>query len=378
MTGDIVSSPTESSQADSTPPRSRPLAPYAMRDADSTGREHPESEHSYRGAFQRDRDRVLHSAAFRRLSGKTQVFTGAMGDYHRTRLTHTMEVASIARTMGRALELNEDLVEALALLHDIGHPPFGHSGEDALAECLADHGGFSHNQFALTLVRELERPYPHYEGLNLTREVLQSQQSRVDKKAREYRALLEAQVVDVADSITYDAHDVDDAVKLGLLELDELLEVELVRECHRRVTRRFGSLDGKMLRRTVVHELIDLQVSDVLRHSSAELQQRAFASARDAHQAPITIGTSPELAERKGELERFLFQRVYRNPQLVAGRRQAQGNLKRLFHHYQEQLDRLPAKFQQRSQVVGAERAIADYLAGMTDRFFWQQFETLT
>ena len=154
-----------------------------------------------------------------------------MGDYHRTRLTHTMEVASIARTIGRTLRLNEDLIEALALLHDIGHPPFGHAGEDALNECLADHGGFSHNAFALTLVRELERPYPHYPGLNLTCEVLESQAYRRHKESAASQPLLEAQVVDVADSITYDAHDVDDAVKLGLLNIEQLLEVPWVAEC---------------------------------------------------------------------------------------------------------------------------------------------------
>lgn len=349
------------------------MAPYAMRDQDSVGREHAETEHPYRGAFQRDRDRVLHSAAFRRLSGKTQVFTGAMGDYHRTRLTHTMEVASIARTLGRALGLNEDLIEALALLHDIGHPPFGHSGEDALAECLRNDGGFSHNQFALTLVRELERPYPHYTGLNLTREVLQSQQSRVDKKSPSYRALLEAQVVDVADSITYDAHDVDDAVKLGLLQLDELLEVTLVRECHTCVSSRFGPMDPKMVRRTLVHELIDVQVSDVLRTSRAGLQKAAFQSAAEAHAAPVVIGTSQSLAELKSQLEQFLFQRVYRNPLLVAGRERAQEHLRRLFHHYQTHLEQLPPKFQQRAEAIGVNRAVADYLAGMTDHFCMEQ-----
>lgn len=355
----------------------RPLALFAMLDADSGGREHPELEHAYRGAYQRDRDRVLHSAAFRRLSGKTQVFTGNMGDYHRTRLTHTMEVASIARTIGRTLGLNEDLVEALALLHDIGHPPFGHSGEDALDECLETDGGFSHNAFALTLVRELERPYPHYPGLNLTREVLQSQQTRIDKTASEYRALLEAQVVDVADSITYDAHDVDDAVKLGLLSLDELMEVDLVRECHRRVTDRFGKIEGKMLRRTLVHELIDFQVSDVLRHSQLALNHANFQSADEAYQSPVIISTSKPLAELKTQLEKFLFHRVYRNPLLVSGRKQAQDHLRRLFHHYQSHPNGLPNKFQQRIAMVGVNRAVADYLAGMTDHFCWEQFRAL-
>src|SRR3954454_17772912 len=202
------------------------LAPYAMHSADSRGRRHPEPEHPYRGPYQRDRDRILHCAAYRRLSGKMQVFTGEMGDYHRPRLTHTQEVASIARTIGRALRLNEDLIEALALFHDIGHPPFGHAGEDALDECLAAHGGFSHNEFALTLAEDLEARYAAFPGLNLTYEVLEGQATRADKDAA-YAAtgqapLLEVQVVEAADSMTYDAHDADDAVKLQLVAIDEL------------------------------------------------------------------------------------------------------------------------------------------------------------
>ena len=201
------------------------LASYAMHSADSKGRVHPEITHLFRGPFQRDRDRVLHSAAFRRLSGKTQVFTG-QGDYHRTRLTHTMEVASIARTIGRTLRLNEDLIEALALLHDVGHPPFGHAGEEALDDLLKGEGGFSHNRFALTLVEELEQRYPGFSGLNLTHEVLGGQQRRIDKsKSAKEAPLLEVQVVDEADSIAYNAHDVDDALELGWLQLDELLEL---------------------------------------------------------------------------------------------------------------------------------------------------------
>ena len=189
------------------------LASYAMHSKDSLGREHRESEHPYRGPFQRDRDRILHSATFRRLSGKMQVFTGDMGDYHRTRLTHTHEVASLARTIGRTLRLNEDLIEAMALLHDIGHPPFGHCGEDALDGCLRSDGGFSHNQFALELVTEIEQRYTAYPGLNLTHEVLSGQHYRSDKRDVESQ-MLEIQVVDAADSIAYDSHDVDDALIL--------------------------------------------------------------------------------------------------------------------------------------------------------------------
>ena len=192
------------------------LAPYAMHSRQSAGRKHPEPDHPYRGPFQRDRDRIVHSAAYRRLSFKTQVFTGDFGDYHRTRLTHTLEVASVARTIGRALALNEDLIEALALLHDIGHPPFGHSGEDVLDECLRDQGGFSHNQQALRIVEELETRYHDFPGLNLSAEVLEGQARRVLKERAADRPLLEVQVVEAADSISYDTHDADDAARARL------------------------------------------------------------------------------------------------------------------------------------------------------------------
>ena len=353
------------------------LAPYALHSAESSGREHPESPHPYRGPFQRDRDRILHSAAFRRLSGKTQVFTGNLGDYYRTRLTHTMEVASIARTIGRALRLNEDFIEALALLHDIGHPPFGHAGEDALQECLEDEGGFSHNQFALTLVRELEHPYPEFPGLNLTREVLESQLGRSQKSERSDAGWLEAQVVDVADSITYDAHDVDDAVQLGLLQLEELQSLALVRQCQQSVANRFGLLQGKKLRRTLVHELIDQQVGNVVRTSRRLLQQRAFRNAHEARSAGMSITTSSDCQQQKEALEAFLYERVYRHPQMVQERQQAQQQLRALFQYLVRHPSELPSRFAARAEHVGPRRAVADYLAGMTDRYCLQQFRRL-
>lgn len=271
------------------------LAACAMRSVDSRGRKYPETEHPYRGPFQRDRDRVVHSSAFRRLSGKMQVFTDDMGDYHRTRLTHTHEVASIARTIGRALRLNEDLIEALALFHDIGHPPFGHAGEDALNECLADCGGFSHNRYALTIAEELEVRYQSFPGLNLTHEVLESQAARIDKQAAGAAPLLEAQVVDVADSMTYDAHDTDDSVKLELVTIDELAEIPLIRETVGRVHRRFGTLRGELLRKAVVHELIDRQVTDVLQTAGRVLSQRRFESADEARRSGYRMAPSLSL-----------------------------------------------------------------------------------
>ena len=246
------------------------LASYAMHSIDSEGREHPETQHPYRGPFQRDRDRVLHSAAFRRLSGKMQVFTGDMGDYHRTRLTHTHEVASLARTIGRALRLNEDLIEAMALLHDIGHPPFGHCGEDVLDECLKHQGGFSHNQFAIDLVTRLEERYTAYPGLNLTREVLSGQNFRSDKQDAQTQ-MLEIQVVDAADSIAYDAHDVDDAIKLGLLSWDQLSELALVQRARGIVP--LDQTPEQHRRQLLVHTLLDLQMEDFLTYSQQILER---------------------------------------------------------------------------------------------------------
>ena len=224
------------------------LAPYAMHSIDSAGRKYLEPPHPYRGPYQRDRDRIIHSAAFRRLAHKMQVFTGDLGDYHRTRLTHTLEVASIARTLARALRLNEDLVETLALAHDLGHPPFGHAGEDVLDECLAGDGGFNHNRHALRLVEELETRYQDFPGLNLTHEVLEGQRYRTVKETAEHAPLLEIQVVDAADSVAYDSHDVDDALELGLITFDSLAEIPLWSEATGRVQLRWTNLDADHLR----------------------------------------------------------------------------------------------------------------------------------
>jgi dGTPase len=351
------------------------LAPYAMRSGDSRGRKYPEAEHPYRGPFQRDRDRIVHSSAYRRLSGKMQVFTGEMGDYHRTRLTHTHEVASIARTLARALRLNEDLVEALALFHDLGHPPFGHAGEGALNECLADKGGFSHNRYALLVAEELEVRYQSFPGLNLTREVLESQAARIDKQAPGLAPLLEARVVDVADSMTYDAHDADDTVKLGLVSLDELAEIPLIADSVRRVHAHLGSLRGELLRKAVVHELIDRQVTDVLHTVGAALAACKCQTAEQARHTRLRLGPSPGLAAQKEALENFLYQQVYRHPQLIAVRSRAQHQLRTMFTGYCRRPALLPRKFRDRAETIGIARAVGDYLAGMTDRYCRQQYE---
>ncbi len=296
------------------------LAPWAMPAADSAGRVHPEQPHLFRSPYQRDRDRIVHSAAFRRLAHKTQVFTGYHGDYHRSRLTHTLEVTNIARTLARALALNEDLVETLALAHDIGHPPLGHAGEDVLAELLRDDGGFNHNAQALRIMELLETRYPEFPGLNLSREVLDAQATR-KKDGAAPAPLLETQVVDAADSIAYDTHDVDDAIELGLVSLDELLE----------------------------------------------LPRAAFRPAAGGTRRLVTH--APDLAAAKRELERFLFEKVYRSERVLAIRVPAQRKLADLFGWYLAHPDELPPGFRERAKSCGIPRSTADYIAGMTDRF---------
>lgn len=351
------------------------LAPYAMASAASSGRRYSEPEHPYRAPFQRDRDRIVHSAAYRRLSYKTQVFTGEMGDYHRTRLTHTLEVASVARTLARALRLNEDLVEALALLHDIGHPPFGHAGEEMLCDCLAAHGGFDHNRQALRIVEELEQRYPDFPGLNLSREVLDGQAFRARQGTDRESPLLEVQVVDAADSVAYDTHDADDALQLGLLHFEELLDLPLWREAVARVNRRWAQLESGQLRRSVILELINWQVSDLLAGASQRLGGRAIDSIAAVKRSDILIHPSDELAEQKAEFEQFLFARVYRHPQVLAVRRHAQDQLRAMFDQYTAQPDLLPPGFRGLCRRAGVARAVADYLAGMSDRYAQQQFQ---
>lgn len=355
------------------------LAPYAMHSAASAGRKHAEPPHPYRGPFQRDRDRIVHSAAYRRLSAKMQVFTGEMGDYHRTRLTHTLEVASVARTIARALRLNEDLVEALALAHDLGHPPFGHAGEDALDELLAGEGGYSHNRQGLVILEELEQRYPDFAGLNLSLEVLEGQATRVNKhEPGAERPLLEVQAVEAADSVAYDTHDADDALHLGLLELRELLELPLWAEAEQRVRRRYTSLAEDHLQRAVLHELIDWQVSELVETAAARLTTGNIQSVADVRRSAGTlIEVGSQLADLKRELEAFLFQRVYCHPQVLLLRERAQEMLREMFAGYLAKPDLMPPRFLARREQVGLRRAVADYLAGMTDRFAQQEYTRL-
>ena len=364
------------------------LAPFAMHSIDSAGRKKPEKSHPYRSPYQRDRDRITHSSAFRRLSRKTQVFTrlpqktdvihplGA-GDYHRTRLTHTLEVTSIARTIGRTLRLNEDLIEALALGHDVGHPPFGHAGEKVLDELLKEHGGFNHNRQAVRIFEKLEHRYADRAGLNLTYEVLEGQQTRGEKAPREGAThqvshevdgrLLETQIVDAADSIAYDAHDADDALEVGLIDLGELNQLALWRDSVTRVKSRHAALNDKDLRLATIHELIDRQVSDLLDQTSSQLLKLGIDSSESIRESSTLAIHSQELSEQKYELESFLFRQVYRHPSVLELRSIASEALQTLFHRHSENPSLIPADYAVSNSEEAPARQVCDYLASLTD-----------
>ena len=352
------------------------LAHYAIRSEDTTGRKYAEPVQVYRGPFQRDRDRIIHTAAYRRLSHKTQVFTNELGDYHRNRLTHTLEVCSIARTIARALRLNEDLVEAMALMHDIGHPPFGHSGEDVLDVCLADDGGFSHNRHALRIVEVLEQRYPDFPGLNLSMETLEGQQFRAAKKDALVSPSLEAQVVDAADSIAYDGHDADDALELGLLDLSQLKEVCIWNTAVKKVSEG-RDLSPVLLRRAVAHELIDVQVQDLLENTLVKIERSQLQSVEQVKLQQPIVGHSDQMMHEKNDLESFLMQNVYRHPSVIRVRDSAQSALQSLFKLLKTKPQLLPVNYARRSEEIGLQRTIGDYIAGMTDRFAWREHARL-
>jgi len=338
----------------------RELAPYARRARDSGARAHEEPEHPYRTAFQRDRDRIIHSSAFRRLEYKTQVFVNSFGDYYRTRLTHTMEVAQIARTIARALGLNEDLTETIALAHDLGHGPFGHTGEDSLADCMADHGGFEHNQQALRIVDVLECKYPDFAGLNLTDEVRRSLLKHGDGLG------LEAQVVDASDRIAYNTHDIDDGLKSGLLDDRSLQQVSLWREARTQVNDQAGL---ETVRYHTVRGMINAAVTDLLDSSIERLRAAAPADAEEARRcARRLVAPSDEMTRRQNELSEFLYANFYNEYRVRRMRGKAQTYVRRMFDTLVADPKMLAPADRARAERDGVQRAVCDTIAGMTDR----------
>lgn len=362
------------------------LAPYAMRTDQSKGRKHPEPPHPFRTSYQRDRDRIVHSTAFRRLMHKTQVLVNQPGDYHRTRLTHTLEVAQISRTVARALDLNEDLTEAIALLHDMGHPPFGHAGETMLDQCMRDFGGFEHNRQCLRLVELLEYRYPDFPGLNLSWEVLEAQAMHSKRpqapEVEPYRGvgqpLLEAQVVDACDSLAYDCHDVDDALSVGLIAYDQLTGVALWNLAVERVRAEHRSIGPEHFQPTVIRKLIDLQVIDLLETMRASLRDMGIGSVTDVRGcARILAAPSPEMKELKAGLETFLHEQVYRHYRVMRMAYKGQRMLQAMFEEFCARPRQLPPRYQQRAVEAGLQQTVCDYLAGMTDGYAQSEYQRL-
>jgi dGTPase len=376
------------------------LAGYAMRDDQSRGRRHAEPAHPFRTAFQRDRERIVHSSAFRRMTGKTQVLVAGVNDHHRTRLTHTLEVTQVARTVARRLQLNEDLVEAIALAHDIGHPPYGHAGEQALHECLVDCSGFNHNLNGLRRVDELEERYPEFPGLNLTFEVREAFVRHAGQKDHpEFQGtggvLLEAQVVDVVDSITYDSHDLDDALGLGLIALADVEDLDLVATALKAVRSRYTGLDDTATRTAMIRELLAVQVDHLLVETAARIARHGIKSVADVRNLGVDlVGFAEPLAARKRDLEHFLRSRVYRHHRVLRMTAVGKRILKALYDEYTRSPELLPERHLRRwsraESILGPihrppyrsvcenlERVVADYLSGMTDRFARKEYERL-
>jgi len=352
------------------------LAGYAVAEANSRGREFPEDPHPYRSAFERDRDRVIHSSAFRRLEGKTQVFTPGLDDFYRTRLTHTIEVAQIGRTLAKALRLNEDLTEAICLAHDLGHPPFGHTGEKVLNQLLLDFGGFEHNRQTLRIVTLLEHPYPAFMGLNLmyeTRLGLAKHRSPYDLPQdgglAESRPSLEGQVADLADRIAYNCHDLEDGRRARLVTGEQARLIPLVAEAEQAIG--IEAIDDYTIRRTRTSKaIINALVSDCIEISRLAIDRAGIRALDDvyAYGQPL-IGLSEESDGKLRQLERFLLDNFYLHPTLIQTADQVRQWVSQLFDRIVSKPDLMPTYFQRFIPQHGLQRAVADYIAGMTDRF---------
>jgi dGTPase len=361
------------------------LAPFAQKSGESRGRSAPEPNHAYRTQFQRDRARIIHSRAFRRLEYKTQVFLNGTGDHLRTRLTHSIEVASISRTIARALSLNEDLAEAIALAHDLGHPPFGHSGEEMLAECMHAHGGFDHNRQSLRVVDLLEAAYPDFPGLNLTfevREGLRKHQEFYDWPTagpEKYRCpSLEAQVANLADEITYYSHDLDDAVDFEILRSSQLDESAVWRQSREAVAARYPDIREPELHKIIIRDIIDVEVRDVIETSADAIANTGVRSADEVREHPVTlISYSEGLLQANRELRRFLYENVYYDPRVAEVNQRACEMLRSVFQAYVLAPDLLGDTAAKRIESEGLHRTICDYVAGMTDRYLLEEHARL-
>jgi dGTPase len=361
------------------------IAPYGCRSRLSKGRAFPEKEPDYRTAFQRDRDRILHTTAFRRLEYKTQVFINYEGDYYRTRLTHTLEVAQIGRAVARALGANEDLLEAICLAHDLGHPPFGHSGEVALSRLMKDHGGFDHNKQSLRIVTKLEQRYRDFQGLNLTwelREGIVKHESEYDiadasDYSPELRGTLEAQIANAADELAYTAHDLDDGLRSGMITPAMLDRIAIWGILVENAGWRSPVLDS-LTRHEIIRELIGLEISDLIQTTDLRLRESGVRTVEELQRLPYNvISFSEEMHRRNREIKDFLFANLYRHHRVVRMAVKAERIISDLFQAYVNEPQILPAHVQEWTDSRSLERTVCDYIAGMTDRFAIEEHQKL-
>lgn len=365
------------------------LAPYAAKSNQSRGRKHREDFKDGRPAFERDRDRIIHCSAFRRLEYKTQVFVNHEGDYYRTRLTHSLEVAQIAKGIARCLRLNEDLTESIALAHDLGHTPFGHSGERALERMMKDKGGFEHNLQSLRVVEILEDKYPGFQGLNLTwetREGLVKHSSHCDNPPPEYGVdyfpgtvpTLEAQIINIADEIAYNNHDIDDALEAGFISFEQLRSVDLCRKMIDRVEKKFPAIPEHKKKHQTISWLIGYLINDVVTWSDSLIKRYHVTAMEDVRTANvIMIAYSPRVEEASRVLKEFLEEHVYRHYKVERMRIKAERYVSVLFETYRKNPTLLPGKYQEKVREDDCERVICDYIAGMTDRYALDEYKKL-
>ncbi len=363
------------------------LSSYAMHSKNSRGRKYPEEEASYRSCYQRDRDRIIHATAFRRLEYKTQVFVNHEGDHYRTRLTHTLEVSQIARSIAKPIGLNEDLVEAISLAHDIGHPPFGHAGEEMLKILMKDRGGFDHNLQGLRVVDELEQRYPDFPGLNLSwevREGINKHTTMFDKSERlielepDESPTLETQVVDVSDEIAYDNHDLDDGLASGLLDEKGLLKVDLWKEASDYVRREYANLSEKIRKHQIIRFIIDKHIKDLIVASEKNIRRLGIKKVSQVRKYPNKIILfSSSMQSKRLDLREFLLKNLYNHYRVRRMSDKAKRFIAELFNVYIDKPEQLPPGDQKRVKSYGLHRAVCDYIAGMTDRYALDEYKKL-
>jgi len=363
------------------------LAPYAARSSETRGRVYSQEKHPLRTEFQRDRDRVIHSAAFRRMELKTQVFFSDEGDHYRTRLTHTLEVAQISRTIARALGLNEDLSEAIALVHDLGHTPFGHAGEWVMDELLADFGGFNHNRQSLRIVDLLEKRYERHPGLNLTYEVREGivkHESGTEPFApKEFppdeKPTLEALLVDLADAVAYNCHDLDDGLSSGILNWDDLYRVPILDTVLGRINKEHPDSDTHIRRHIFVRRMVDIQVSDLIETSFSAIGRLNLNSLDEVrHAEDRAIAFSEEMTQKLHILKSFLTEKMYRHPRMMDNAERSRRVIEKLFESYCSDPGKLYGRFKDRLEKEPVEIVVADFIAGMTDRFALRMYDRIS